>query len=125
MTFSTSEVAVCCSSDSERSSVRCRNSFEQPRVLDGDHRLGREVRHQFDLLVGERQHFLLIDADRADQIAFLEHRHDDKERMRASSTPATIECVTGVISGFRHAYRRYGTAALCRATQTSALAGVG
>ena len=27
MTFNTSEVAVCCSSDSERSSVRCRNSL--------------------------------------------------------------------------------------------------
>ena len=36
MTFSTSEVAVCCSRVSERSSVRWRSSFEQPRVLDGD-----------------------------------------------------------------------------------------
>ena len=40
MTFSTSEVAVCCSS---RSSVRAQ-LVEQPRVLDGDHRLRGEVR---------------------------------------------------------------------------------
>ena len=31
---------------------------EQPRVLDGDHRLGGEVLHQLDLLVGEWPHLL-------------------------------------------------------------------
>ena len=42
MTFSTSEVAVCCSSDSVRS--RCAAQLvEQPGVLDGDHGLGGEV----------------------------------------------------------------------------------
>ena len=48
---------------------------EQARVLDGDDRLGGEVRHQLDLLVGERPHLLAVDADRADQLALLEHRH--------------------------------------------------
>ena len=43
---------------------------EQPRVLDGDHRLGGEVLHQLDLLVGERAHFAPLDGDGADQLAF-------------------------------------------------------
>ena len=34
---------------------------EQPRVLDGDHRLGGEVRDQLDLLVGERADLLAVD----------------------------------------------------------------
>ena len=34
---------------------------EQPRVLDGDDRLGGEVLHQFDLLVGEWPHLLAVD----------------------------------------------------------------
>ena len=38
MTLSTSEVAVCCSSDLAQ-------FVEQPRVLDGDHGLGGEVRN--------------------------------------------------------------------------------
>ena len=54
MTFSTSLVAVCCSSDSVRSSVRCLHLVEQPHVLDGDHRLVGEGLNQLDLLVGER-----------------------------------------------------------------------
>ena len=32
----------------------CASLVEQPRVLDGDHRLVGEGRHQLDLLVGER-----------------------------------------------------------------------
>ena len=50
---------------------------EQARVLDGDDGLGGEVRDQLDLLVGERPHFRAVDADRADQLAFLEHRHGE------------------------------------------------
>jgi hypothetical protein len=42
MTFNTSDVAVCCSSDSLKSSVRWR-SIEQARVLDGDDRLTGEI----------------------------------------------------------------------------------
>ena len=36
MTWSTSEVAVCCSSDSVRSVGALAQFVEQPRVLDGD-----------------------------------------------------------------------------------------
>ena len=56
MTLSTSEVAVCrCSEFAQL--------VEQPRVLDGDHGLGGEVLHQFDLLVGERADLLAIDGE--------------------------------------------------------------
>ena len=41
MTLSTSEVAVCCSSD--REIVVRAQLVEQPRVLDGDDGLGGEV----------------------------------------------------------------------------------
>ena len=58
MTLSTSAVAVCCCSDSVRSSVRCLQLVEQPRVLDRDHGLVGEGRDQLDLLVGERPHLL-------------------------------------------------------------------
>ena len=51
---------------------------EQPRVLDRDHGLMREVGDQRDLLLGERAHLLAVDADRADQLFFLEHRHVEK-----------------------------------------------
>ena len=50
MTLSTSEVAVCCSSDSEQIVGALAQLVEQPRVLDGDHRLRGEVLKQFDLL---------------------------------------------------------------------------
>ena len=60
MTLSTSEVAVCCSSDSPQ-------FVEQPRVLDGDDGLGGEVLHQLDLLVSEWPDFLPVDDNSADQ----------------------------------------------------------
>ena len=46
---------------------------EQPRVLDGDDGLGGEVRHQLDLLVGERPYLLAENVDGADQLVVLEH----------------------------------------------------
>ncbi len=48
---------------------------EQPHVLDGDDGLAGEIRDQLDLLVGEGAHLLAIDADGADQLILLEHRH--------------------------------------------------
>ena len=53
MTFSTSLVAVCCSSASVKIVGALAQLVEQPRVLDGDDGLGGEVLHQLDLLVGE------------------------------------------------------------------------
>src|SRR5262249_22491011 len=41
---------------------------EQARVLDGDDGLGGKILHQLDLLVGEGQYLLAVDADRADQV---------------------------------------------------------
>ena len=51
---------------------------EQAGVLDGDDGLGGEVRDQLDLLVGKGPHLLAINGDSADQLAFLEHRHDEQ-----------------------------------------------
>ena len=50
---------------------------EQPRVLDGDHRLRGEVLDQLDLLVGERPNLLPVNDDAADQLVILEHGHDE------------------------------------------------
>ena len=50
---------------------------QQPRVLNGDDRLGGEILHELDLLVGERTDFLAVDAERADEPVFLEHRHHE------------------------------------------------
>jgi hypothetical protein len=54
MTCNTSAVAVCCSSPFTRLG-------QEPRVLDRDHRLRREVLQQRDLLLGERPDFLAVD----------------------------------------------------------------
>ena len=51
---------------------------EQAGVLDGDDGLLGEVRDKLDLLVGERPDFRAVDADRADQLVVLEHRHGKK-----------------------------------------------
>jgi hypothetical protein len=51
---------------------------EQPRVLDGDDGLLGEVADQLDLLIGEGAHLLPVDVDVADQLAFLEHRHQQQ-----------------------------------------------
>ncbi len=51
---------------------------EQPGVLDGDHRLGGEVRQQLYVLVGERPNFLPIDGHHTDRLIFLQQRHHDE-----------------------------------------------
>ena len=40
--------------------------IEQPRVLDGDDRLGGEILQQFNLFVGEGAHLVAIDRQDAD-----------------------------------------------------------
>ena len=50
MTFKTSEVAVCCSSDSESSCVRCLHLVEQTHVLDCNHRLVGKCCYKLNLL---------------------------------------------------------------------------
>ena len=82
MTFSTSEVAVCCSSVS-RSSLSSR-VFSMAMTA-----CAAKLVHQLDLLVGERPHFLAVDGDGADQLAVLQHRHATGVRAPPSSTAAT------------------------------------
>src|SRR5262249_31737265 len=57
--------------------------IKQPSVLNCDDRLGGEILHQVDLLIGERQYFLAIDIDRSDQFIFLEH-WDENDRTSAA-----------------------------------------
>ena len=75
MTRSTSEVAVCCSSASLSSRVRCLHLLEQPHVLDRDHRLVGKGLNQLDLLVGERRDFLALEEDHADRRSFPQQRN--------------------------------------------------
>src|SRR6266702_8879811 len=51
---------------------------QQPRVLDRDDGLAREACNQCNLLVRKWANFLAIDGDRAEKLAFLEHRYGEK-----------------------------------------------
>ena len=83
MTLSTSEVAVCCSSDSVRSSVRWRSSLSSRVFSMAMTACAAKFVHQLDLLVGERPHLLAVDGDGADQLVVLEHRHGEKRACAA------------------------------------------
>src|SRR5262249_24485773 len=48
---------------------------EQPRILDGDDCLSREILTQLDLFLGEGLEFLTIHAERPDQLVLLQHWH--------------------------------------------------
>src|SRR5262249_41311395 len=50
---------------------------EQPRVLDGDDRLGGEIAEQLDLFIAEWPDLLAIDHDRSNQVLVLQHRHGE------------------------------------------------
>ena len=71
MTRSTSDVAVCCSSDSVRSSVRWRNSLSSRVFSMAMTAWAAKFCNQFDLLVGEWPHLLTVDADCPDQLVSL------------------------------------------------------
>src|SRR5262249_26069616 len=51
---------------------------DQSGILDGDNRLGREIRHQLDLLVGERAHLGAVDPNGTDGFIILQHRYSQK-----------------------------------------------
>ena len=89
MTFSTSEVAVCCCSDS-RSSLSSR-VFSIAMTA-----CAAKFCHQLDLLVGEWTDLLAVDADRADQLVVFEYWHDDG---RASASELRKPCVRVALSG--------------------------
>ena len=63
------------SSDFASSRVRCCRRLEQPHVLDRDHRLVGEGRHQLDLLVGEWSHVRRVNAEHADRRSLAHQRH--------------------------------------------------
>ena len=89
MTLSTSAVAVCCCSDS-RSSLSSR-VFSMAMTA-----CAAKFCDQLDLLVGERPHLLAIDADRADQLVVLEHRHQQhrprSRRAQAQRRADRVRC---------------------------------
>ena len=86
MTLSTSLVAVCCSSASERSSVRWRSSLSSRVFSMAMTACAAKFVHQRDLLVGERADLLTKDRDSADQLVILEHRHNDQRTRAADET---------------------------------------
>ena len=67
---------------------------EQPRVLDGDHRLVGEGLHQRDLLVGEGSHLLCGRCNAADSSFPREKRNHKNARyadiLRRSLSPKTL-----------------------------------
>ena len=75
MTSRISEVAVCCSSDSVRSSVRWRNSLSSRAFSMAMTACAAKVLHQIDLLIGEELDLVAIDRDHAKQFFIFEHRH--------------------------------------------------
>jgi hypothetical protein len=127
MTFSTSAVAVCCCSDS-RSSLSKR-VFSM--AMTG---LGGEVLHQCDLLLGEGQNLLAVDADDADQLVRLDQRHvrappnlviDDSGSTTAMSatwaacmvSSRWVSVLVRPRSGALLLYSTYARGALCSATR--------
>ena len=87
MTLSTSDVAVCCSSDSVRSSVRWRNSFSSRVFSMAMTAWAAKFLHQLDLLIGEGPDLLAVDDDSANQLIVLEHRHGEKRSSTLRGRP--------------------------------------
>ena len=68
-------VAVCCSSATRSSLLRASSLLEEADVLDGDDGLVSEDLHETNLLVEERLGLASIHGDRADDLAFTDHRN--------------------------------------------------
>ena len=62
---------------------------QQPRVVDGDHRLVGEIADKLDLLFGKRTNLLAIDDDSPDQLVVLEHGHANYGSRTAQSSRHT------------------------------------
>src|ERR1700730_8199957 len=65
---------------------------DQPRILDRDHRLRREILQQRDLLVGEWPHFLAKCGDRAEHYVIFSKRH----RQQCADTAGPDDAFQGV-----------------------------
>ena len=114
MTRNTSEVAVCCSRDSVIG--RALSQFaEQPRILDGDDRLGGEILHQLNLLVGKRPDFLAVDGDSPHQCAILDHGHINRGPRTAEPGRRSwnrLGCVVNDVDGLLGSHHAIHAAAL-------------
>src|SRR5262249_61456288 len=55
-----------------------RAAMKQAGVCERDDRLAGEAMGQLNLLYGERTHLLTVDYNRANDLAFLDHRHSDQ-----------------------------------------------
>ena len=75
--------------------------LEQPRILDGDDRLGGEVLDQLDLLVGERPDLLTLDVDGADQLTFLEDRNGEDGPIAAEFDGGDDKWIVGDVGRHR------------------------
>ena len=67
MTLSTSAVAVCCCSEFAQFA-------EQPRVLDGNHRLISEGGEELNLPLGEWPHRTAAESNHPDGLSLAQHR---------------------------------------------------
>ena len=75
MTLSTSDVAVCCSSDLESSRVRCRTSSNSRTFSIAINSLVGEGRSQLDLFICERPRRATRDHEDADRNPVTQHGH--------------------------------------------------
>ena len=75
MTWRTSDVAVCCSSDFSQIMRARFHLVEQPRVFDRDHGLVGKGRDQFDLPFGKGLHHCAHQGDDADRHTGLSQGH--------------------------------------------------
>ena len=75
ITWSTSEVAVCCSSYFPQFARALLFGLEQPHILDGDHCLMSEGFDNGDLSIGEWFDFGVVERDHPQQISPLQYRH--------------------------------------------------
>ena len=90
MILSTSPTAVCCCSDSLRSSVRACTSSNSRDVLDGDHGLVGEHLQQADVLFAERARCDAGDGDDADGLAVVHQRREQHAAIAAR--PRNVSC---------------------------------
>ena len=86
MTRSTSEVAVCCSSNSVRSSVRWRSSVSSRVFSIAMTACAAKFFHELYLFIGERPDLQAVDRDGSDQIVAFEHRHGEYTFARPPSS---------------------------------------
>ena len=117
MTLSTSRSRSAAPAIADR---RCAAQFvEQSSVLDGDHGLSGEVRHQCDLLVGERPDLLTVDDEGAHKTAVVAHGHGEQRARPAKSGcdpgERLRQLVGGVneVAGVEQAAKRSCQAAPC------------